>query len=43
MGGSGTKHYDRAEYLPQKREAMKKWDRWMRAMLTGEAPEQKVA
>lgn len=43
MAGAGTKHYDRSDYTGQMREAMKKWDRWMRAMLTGEAPEQAAA
>lgn len=29
MGDTGSKHYDRADYLPQLREAMLKWDKWL--------------
>lgn len=36
---TGSKNYDRADYLPQMRAAMKKWDRWLRAVLAGETPE----
>lgn len=31
---TGTKNYDRADYLPQMREAMNKWDAWLDAVLT---------
>jgi hypothetical protein len=27
-GDTGGKHYDHADYLPQMREAMKKWEKW---------------
>lgn len=30
---TGTKHYDRAEYLPQMREAMAKWEAWLDQVL----------
>lgn len=35
QGDTGTKHYDRAEYLPQMREAMDKWERWLEDVLDG--------
>ena len=28
-GDTGSKHYDRAEYMPQMREAMDKWAAWL--------------
>lgn len=28
-GDTGSKHYDRFEYLPQKRDAMRKWSAWL--------------
>ena len=27
---TGSKHYDRYDYLPQMREAMNKWEIWLR-------------
>lgn len=30
---TGSKHYDMAEYLPQKREAMEKWAAWLDMVL----------
>lgn len=33
---TGTKHYDRAEYLPQMREAMAKWEAWLDKVLEPE-------
>lgn len=30
---TGSKHYDRAEYLPQKQEAMRKWGDWLEGVL----------
>lgn len=30
---TGTKHYDRADYLPEKREAMAKWGAWLDMVL----------
>lgn len=30
---TGTKHYDRAEYLPQMREAMAKWSQWLQTAI----------
>lgn len=30
-GDTGSKHYDRADYLPMMREAMKKWGKWFDA------------
>lgn len=33
---TGSKHYDRAEYLPQKRAAMELWDAWLRKVLLGQ-------
>jgi integrase len=35
---TGSRHYDRADYLPLVTDAMKKWDRWLRGALV--APEQ---
>lgn len=32
---TGSKNYDRADYLPQMREAMKKWDTWLDMVLSG--------
>lgn len=34
---TGTKHYDRADYLPQMREAMAKWEAWLECNVTGGA------
>lgn len=31
---TGSRHYDRADYLPQMREAMAKWERWLDELLT---------
>lgn len=33
MGDTGSKHYDRADYLPQMREAMQKWELWLSAAI----------
>lgn len=30
-GDTGSVHYDRADYLPQMREAMAKWEAWLSA------------
>lgn len=35
---TGSKHYDRAEYYPQMREAMDKWDKWLTALVAPDAP-----
>lgn len=32
-GDTGSKHYDRSDYLPQMREAMDKWSAWIEANL----------
>lgn len=40
---TGTKHYDRAEYLPQMREAMDKWERWLDKALKLDQPDQLAA
>jgi integrase len=29
MNDTGSKHYDRADYLPKMREAMQKWEEWL--------------
>ena len=29
MGDTGSKHYDKADYMPQMREAMAKWEKWL--------------
>lgn len=42
---TGSKNYDRANYLPQMQEAMRKWDAWLDNVLAGEpvaAPETNV-
>lgn len=36
MNDTGSKNYDRADYLPQMREAMDKWDDWLDRVLYGE-------
>lgn len=36
QGGVGTMHYDRADYMPQMREAMDKWGNWLAATLKAE-------
>lgn len=33
MGDTGSRHYDRADYLPQMRVAMAKWDEWLKSCL----------
>lgn len=33
---AGTRHYDRANYLPEKREAMTKWNAWLEGVLAEE-------
>ena len=35
---TGSKHYDRAEYGPQMREAMAKWSAWLGIVLAGGTP-----
>lgn len=36
---TGSKHYDRADYLPLVTDAMKRWDRWLRgALVAAEHP-----
>lgn len=35
---TGSKNYDRAEYLPQLREAMAKWSAWLGIVLSGGTP-----
>lgn len=42
-GNAGSKHYDRAEYGPQMREAMTKWDTWLAANVTNPAQPEKLA
>lgn len=37
-GDTGSKHYDRAEYLPQMRDAMAKWSSWLGLVLSGATP-----
>lgn len=37
QGGTGTKNYDRADYLPQMREAMAKWAAWLDANVMQES------
>lgn len=35
---TGTKNYDRADYLPQMREAMDKWDAWLKRHILDKPP-----
>lgn len=35
QGDTGSKHYDRAQYLPQMREAMDKWSAWLKHTVYG--------
>lgn len=35
---TGSKNYDRADYLPQMREAMTKWEHWLEVVLAGAHP-----
>lgn len=37
-GDTGSKHYDRSDYLPQMRDAMGKWSRWLGIVLAGGTP-----
>jgi integrase len=37
-GDTGSKHYDRADYLPQMREAMAKWAAWLDANVVSRQP-----
>lgn len=37
-GDTGSKHYDRYEYLPEKRAAMVKWGAWLETVLKGAHP-----
>ena len=38
QGDTGSKHYDRASYLPQMQEAMKKWGEWLDKVTGDPAP-----
>jgi integrase len=40
---TGSKNYDRADYLPQMREAMAKWSRWLDAVVDGGAVQELAA
>lgn len=40
---TGSKNYDRADYLPQMREAMDKWNAWLTAALKDPEPQQQLA
>ena len=42
-GDTGSKHYDRAEYLPQMRDAMNKWSGWITEKLDEKTPLKLVA
>lgn len=35
---TGSKNYDRADYVPQMREAMAKWSAWLGIVLSGGTP-----
>ena len=32
---TGSRHYDHADYMPQMREAMAKWDAWFTSSVNG--------
>ena len=38
MGDTGSKHYDRADYLGQTRAAMAKWNDWLGSVLSERTP-----
>ena len=40
---TGSKHYDRANYMPQKREAMQKWSAWLETVLNTSDEPVKIA
>lgn len=40
---TGSKHYDRADYMPEKRAAMDKWSEWLEAVLKTEDKAAKLA
>lgn len=40
---TGSKHYDRADYMPEKRAAMEKWSTWLDAVLNGNDEAVKLA
>lgn len=40
---TGSKHYDRADYMPEKRAAMDKWSAWLENVLNSEEPAVKIA
>lgn len=40
---TGSKHYDRADYMPEKRAAMEKWSAWLEAVLNGDDEAVKLA
>lgn len=37
-GDTGSRHYDRSDYLPQMREAMDRWSKWLGVVLAGGTP-----
>lgn len=39
---TGSKHYDRADYMPQMRDAMDKWSEWLQAVVDGNTPSSNV-
>lgn len=43
QGDTGSKHYDRADYLPQMRAAMDKWQAWLAAVISDERHTQPLA
>lgn len=40
QGDTGSRHYDRADYLPQMRAAMERWDAWLVANVVAENPQE---
>lgn len=42
-GDTGSKHYDRADYLPQMREAMAKWEAWLNSNVLKQIPQKLAA
>ncbi|WP_368761993.1 tyrosine-type recombinase/integrase [Klebsiella pneumoniae] len=40
---TGSKHYDRADYMPEKRAAMEKWSAWLDAILNGSSDPVRLA
>lgn len=43
QGDTGSKHYDRTDYLPQMRTAMDKWNAWLVAALSDKRQDEAVA